>query len=89
MPLATIQDSVREYAQNAGMDNPTQEWILSPFDSWERNPFYTGVRHVDPETAGEMAWAAEAEGKTLTEEDLRIKPYVPAAVSIDPDDMPW
>jgi hypothetical protein len=62
----------KEFARNFGMDNPEQEWICTPFDSWERNPSYRGVKHVDPETAGEIALQAEESGVTLTEEDYRL-----------------
>jgi len=42
--------AVREYAAAHGAEDPTREWILSPFDTWEPNPFYKGERHPDPET---------------------------------------
>ena len=47
--LATPSEAVKEYARNYGSDNPDQEWVLSPFDSWERNPFYRGPRGPHPE----------------------------------------
>ena len=40
--LATPSDAIREYTYNYGMDNPDMEWIVSPYDTWERNPYYTG-----------------------------------------------
>jgi hypothetical protein len=43
------QEAVREYTRNVGQDRPDQEWILSPFDSWEKNPFYTGKPGRHPE----------------------------------------
>ena len=49
MPLATMSDAVREHARNVGMDNPDQAWILSPYDSWERNPCYRGPPVPHPE----------------------------------------
>jgi hypothetical protein len=49
MPLATPQDAVREYARNAGSENADQAWILSPYDTWERNPFYVGPPARHPE----------------------------------------
>lgn len=47
--LATPQDAVREHTANVGRDHPEQAWILSPFDSWEKNPWYHGpqVRHPE------------------------------------------
>ena|ERR1035437_4944579 len=47
--LANESDSVREYAYNYGMDHPDQYWVLSPFDSWERNPHYNGPTQLHPE----------------------------------------
>jgi len=49
MTLATMSDAVREYARNVGMDNPDKAWILSPYDSWERNPYYSGEPVPHPE----------------------------------------
>ena len=41
--------AVREYASIAGSEHPDRAWILSPYDTWERNPHYQGppVRHPD------------------------------------------
>jgi hypothetical protein len=47
--LATQAEAAQEYGRNAGMDDPDREWILTPWDSWERNPFYTGPRGRHPE----------------------------------------
>jgi hypothetical protein len=43
------QEAVREYTRHVGAEHPDQEWILSPFDSWEKNPFYTGKPGRHPE----------------------------------------
>jgi hypothetical protein len=48
-PLATPADAVREYAANAGAMQPDREWILTPYDSWERNPCYSGPPQRHPE----------------------------------------
>jgi hypothetical protein len=47
--LATPDDAMREYAQNAGMDHPERAWILTPFDVWKPNPFYSGPPVPHPE----------------------------------------
>lgn len=47
--LATMSDAVREYAENVGQENADRQWILSPYDSWERNPFYRGPAQPHPE----------------------------------------
>lgn len=49
MPLATYDDARAEFARNAGRDNPDHEWILTPFDTWERNPAYRGPKGRHPE----------------------------------------
>ena len=49
MTLATVADSVREYARNVGHDRTDCAWVLSPFDTWERNPFYAGPPQPHPE----------------------------------------
>lgn len=47
--LATETDACYEFARNVGFDNPDHEWILTPFDSWVRNPAYTGKPGRHPE----------------------------------------
>ena len=54
MPLATYHDATREYARNVGMNNLDQAWILSPYDTWERNPFYSGPPVAHPEDTCEQ-----------------------------------
>ncbi len=49
MPLATYDDARAEFARNAGSDRPDSEWILTPFDTWERNPAYCGPKGRHPE----------------------------------------
>ena len=53
--LATMSEACKEFACNAGMDNPGDAWILTPWDSWERNPFYSGppVRHPEDDSDDE------------------------------------
>jgi hypothetical protein len=48
--LATPSDARREYARNAGHDNPESPWILTPWDTWERNPAYQGPPVPHPDT---------------------------------------
>ena len=49
MTLATPQDACREQAYNEGYEDPSRAWILTWFDSWERNPFYVGPAVPHPE----------------------------------------
>lgn len=55
-------ESDREYARNAGMDDPDRAWILAPSDTWMRNPFYSGPAVPHPE---EDDYASEVYGPFL------------------------
>ena len=44
-----MQEAVREWVRNVGYDRPDQPWILSDYDSWEKNPFYRGPPVPHPE----------------------------------------
>ena len=46
---ATISDAVNEYTVNVGRECLDDQWILSPYDSWELNPFYSGPNQRHPE----------------------------------------
>jgi len=47
--VSTSPSHVKEYARNVGAERPNQEWILTDYDSWERNPHYRGVPGRHPE----------------------------------------
>lgn len=44
--------AVNQYAAVYGAEAPESAWILSPFDTWERNPAYRGppVRHPEDDS---------------------------------------
>jgi len=44
-----LSEAVRQYAYVYGEEREEDEWILSPFDSWERNPHYRGEPGRHPE----------------------------------------
>lgn len=46
---ATPSEARAEYAANAGRERVEQAWVLTPWDTWEANPFYRGpaVRHPE------------------------------------------
>lgn len=48
--FATERDAVREYAHNVGAERLDNQWILSPYDTWERNPHYFGPEQPHPES---------------------------------------
>lgn len=54
----TVRDHVAEYARNHGALRPEAAWILSPFDTWEANPFFVGPRPPHPESLVEE-WSEE------------------------------
>lgn len=101
MPLATMSDAVREYARNAGSERPDQAWVLSPYDTWERNPCYSGPPQPHPEeyVSEEEAEAILAECKAVDEEHAawarhhatsRPEPLAPAApTDLYDDDLPF
>ena len=60
--LATRTDACREYARNIGMDHPDRPWVLTDWDTWERNPFYHGVPVPHPEDCGGGADVEELHG---------------------------
>jgi hypothetical protein len=41
-------EAVRQYAYAIGSENTERAWILSPFDTWEPNPFYIGEPQPHP-----------------------------------------
>lgn len=63
--VATYTEAFREYAYNAGFECPDREWISTPWDTWERNPHYTGPKglhpEADPEDGDVPAWEPTAQ----------------------------
>lgn len=43
------QEAHAEMTLLFGAEKPTQAWILTDFDVWERNPFYEGPPQPHPE----------------------------------------
>ena len=51
-----MSESLYQYASAHGADRPDTAYILSPFDTWESNPYYTGpagAPHPEDERACE------------------------------------
>lgn len=46
--------AVSDYAHVYGAEHPEREWILTPFDTWERNPYYTGKPGSHPDDPEEL-----------------------------------
>ena len=47
--VATMGEAANEHVWNVGRDRPDVEWILSPYDTWHKNPYYTGEPGRHPE----------------------------------------
>ncbi len=49
---ATESEACAEYARNIGYEYPDQEWLITSWDTWERNPYFTGKpgRHPEDDT---------------------------------------
>ena len=47
--MATPAEACKEFARNVGADHPDRAWILTDFDTWERNPYYSGPPVPHPE----------------------------------------
>jgi hypothetical protein len=48
-PVATYGEAFQEYARNYGREHLDQAWVLTPWDTWQRNPFYSGPPARHPE----------------------------------------
>ena len=50
--MSFMQQAVREWAWNVGDTVVTRQWILSDYDTWERNPHYVGPDLGYPDEEG-------------------------------------
>ena len=54
-----LSEALDQYASAYGAEAPDREWICTPYDTWERNPFFTGTpsgRHPEDD---EREWEGE------------------------------
>jgi hypothetical protein len=47
--MSHMQEAIREWVWVVGRDRKDRQWILSNYDSWERNPHYSGPDQGHPE----------------------------------------
>lgn len=47
--FASLSDARAEYARNVGAEDRGRQWLLTGWDTWERNPYYTGPEQRHPE----------------------------------------
>lgn len=78
------QEQVREWTWVFGAEHPDREWINSPFDSWEKNPHYTGPKGRHPEDDYEEGYDHKPEG-----EDIVLVPMYEPMFEPDADDIPF
>jgi len=58
--------ALHQYAEAYGEERPDVEYILSPYDTWHRNPFYTGAPGPHPD----FDEPYDAEGDGWGDEDI-------------------
>lgn len=44
-----MHEALRQHSAAYGEERQDQEWLLSPFDTWEKNPWYVGEPGRHPE----------------------------------------
>jgi hypothetical protein len=47
--MSIYDEAIREWVWIVGAERPDECWLLSPHDSWHRNPHYTGTYVPHPE----------------------------------------
>ena len=47
--MSYMREAVREWVWTVGQDRADQQWVLSDYDTWERNPHYRGPDQGHPE----------------------------------------
>jgi hypothetical protein len=84
--LARPQDACREFARNVGHERPERAWILTDFDTWERNPYYHGPPQPHPED--DAHWLHGAPPRDIDPELAAERAALVAGIPAD-DDVPF
>ena len=52
--VATPRDAMREFAATVGSEDRyrNEQWILTDYDVWVKNPYYRGPDQAHPDDAG-------------------------------------
>ena len=86
-----ISEGIAEQVQIFGMENQNRQWILSGWDTWERNPYYSGPEQQHPEDdRSHEDW--ESHEAYLTEMKKEVKTWAGAIAQHhqpDEDDCPF
>jgi hypothetical protein len=92
---STTSELVREQAAYDGQFCPNIAWILSDFDTWERNPHYTGPanpRHPEDDSDYEYTDSEGAVRTATAAPSLRalgIDPQDPCLCPASDDELPF
>ena len=82
---ATKTEACREYAMNVGADHPEQAWLLTDYDTWERNPHYHGPAVPHPED-----YHGEDEDRTENEwSGIVVADELQPAIPMDETEIPF
>ena len=74
---ATHADAAREYARNVGRENPDQAWILTDYDVFMPNPFYSGPAVPHPESYDDHDDYDEINGALAETQDTKEQEAAP------------
>lgn len=92
--LATPSDAVREFQFNHGYTSPDVCWLVTPYDTIVRNPFYKGpdVPHPDEQEQLDRLTADMEECKDIplsTNQSKAIGAWIDAASQVENTYVPF
>jgi hypothetical protein len=62
--------ALHQYAEAYGEERPDHEYILSPYDTWLKNPFFTGTAGPHPDDWEKMAYYGLNEDGSHPDDDV-------------------
>jgi len=80
--MSFMQEAVRQWSCDIGSDRPTEQWLLSDYDTWERNPHYIGPDQGHPEF-DEPACSVFLTFKEASTQAKCLAKYLSACVSVE------
>ncbi len=69
--IPTLQECIEFQVRQEGHEKPSQEWFLSDYDTWHRNPSYQGEPGPHPEDGNREGDLAAALAVMLTDAGIR------------------
>lgn len=90
-PVATPTDACREYAYTVGTERPSQPWILTNYDTWERNPYFhvSAGRAYPPRPDCDESELDAWESEQWCPERPPVSPVQHTAYVADDGDLPF